>query len=106
MQHLPLKLIAVLKKSFGHCAIVLVFFSAIISLQAQNERNADFDSVLQKVENAWPKNYTEIHSIFSGFVSDSVIMKRLAVKASDAHSLEVESYAFNKLGEIYRNKSL
>ncbi len=106
MRHLPLKLIAVLKKSLKHFAIGLVYFSAIISLQAQNQNNADFDAALQKVESTWPKDYSEIHSLFSKFTRDSLIMKRLAVKASDAHSLEVESYARNKLGEIYRNKSL
>ncbi|RXJ52589.1 tetratricopeptide repeat-containing sensor histidine kinase [Gelidibacter gilvus] len=106
MRHLPLKLIAVLKNSLKHFAIGLVYFSAIISLQAQNQNNAEFDAALQKVESTWPKDYSEIHSLFSKFTRDSLIMKRLAVKASDAHSLEVESYAMNKLGEIYRNKSL
>ncbi|MBO3099250.1 tetratricopeptide repeat-containing sensor histidine kinase [Gelidibacter pelagius] len=105
MQHLQ-KLVALFKKALKHFAIGLICFATMPALQAQNESTTDFETVLQKVEGNWPKEYTEINSIFAEFQKDSLILKRLVVKASDAHSLEVECYALNKLGEIYRNKSL
>lgn len=106
MQHPPNTLQMIFKWSARQCALGLVFFVAILSLQAQDENHPDFDSQLQKLEKTWPKDYTEIHSLFSDYVNDSVMMKQLADKAAHAHSLEVESYALNKLGEIYRNKTL
>ncbi|WP_235982324.1 tetratricopeptide repeat-containing sensor histidine kinase [Gelidibacter maritimus] len=86
--------------------IALVCFLAMPIVHAQDDKATDLESVLQKIESTWPKNYTEIHSLFSDFQKDSLVLKRLVTKASDAQSLEVESYALNKLGEIYRNKSL
>lgn len=106
MQHLARKLMMVLRTFARQFAIVLMFSCAMISLQAQNENSADFEAVMEKMEKTWPTDYTEIHGMFSEFINDSIKMKRLVDKATEGHSLEVESYALNKLGEIYRNKSL
>ncbi len=83
----------------------MVFFGAILSLEAQNETSADFKLALQKMQGTWPKHYSDIDSLFSEFKNDSLIMKALINRSTKANSIEVEIYALNKLGEIYRNKS-
>lgn len=85
--------------------MVMLFFSVSISLQAQDNSKTDFESVLQRINNSWPKKYSDIDTLFSKFHNDSLIMKSLVARSSNAGALEVESYALNKLGEIYRNVS-
>lgn len=104
MQHL-LKLITFFVRDLKLYVLGLVLLSAMLSLQAQDKVPADFETALQKVEKTWPKDYTEIHSIFAEFINDSLNLKRLVNIASEAEALEVECYALNKLGEIYRNRS-
>lgn len=106
MQHLPHKLLTDLKRLARQWVLGVMFFCAVFSLQAHPQEHPDFETQLHKLEQTWPKDYTKIHTLFAEFVNDSVLMKRLVAKATDAHSLEVESYGWNKLGEIYRNRSL
>ena len=83
----------------------IVFFGAVMSIEAQNETEDDFKNVLQNLKGSWPKDFDAIDSLFSNFKNDSLILKELSIKSSNENSLEVESYALNKLGEIYRNRS-
>lgn len=105
MQQVSLKHIAFIKGYVMPFLTGMLLFGAVVSLQAQNEKPSDFESILQHMNNSWPKEYAAIDELFSGFRNDSLVLKSLANRASKAHALEVESYAFNKLGEIYRNRS-
>ncbi|MEO8774024.1 MAG: tetratricopeptide repeat protein [Gelidibacter sp.] len=84
----------------------MLFFGAVISLSAQNESTADFEQVLQNIHGDWPKKFNDIDLLFSKFNNDSLILKDLIIKSSQKNAVEVEIYALNKLGEIYRNRSL
>lgn len=84
----------------------VVFFGAVISLQAQNKNGTNLKTVLQNMGDAWPNQYSGMDSLFSRFRGDSIALKELMLKASEAEAVEVEIYAMNKLGELYRNKSL
>lgn len=88
MQHL-LKRIALLKITLPHSVIRCVCFCAIISLQAQNKNTSDFETLFEKIEHKWPKDYTELHLMFAAFETDSLVMKQLVDRASKANSLEV-----------------
>lgn len=105
MQHFPLTLIGFLKKPVLVCLMVMAL-GISCSLQAQNEERPNLEITLKHLNRSWPKTFGDIDSLFSPFKTDSVALKRLAVKSSEAQALEVESYALNKLGEIYRNRSL
>ena len=95
-----------LKESLKCLFLGIILFCAGISLKAQNKTQTEFNHVVQNIRTNWPKHYKDIDSIFSGFKNDSLILRELIVKSSTANALEVEIYALNKLGEIYRNKSL
>ena len=95
-----------LKESLRLFLMGMVFFGAVIPLIAQNENDADFRLVLENIGRTWPKKYSDIDSLFFEFKNDSLILKELVIKSSKENALEVEIYALNKLGEIYRNKSL
>lgn len=96
---------AFLKASLRLFLMGIVLFGAVISLEAQNKTEADFNQVLEKMHGTWPKQYSEMDSLFSRFKNDSLILKELITKSSKENALEVEIYALNKLGEIYRNRS-
>lgn len=100
-----LKHIALSKEPHILYGILLVFFFYTNILQAQNEKQRDFDRTLKSIGGIWPKNYSTIDSIFSEFENDSLVLKDLILKSGKADALEVESYGLNKLGEIYRNIS-
>jgi tetratricopeptide (TPR) repeat protein len=105
MQPIYLNQRALLKESLSLCMILLMFFSAFSTLQAQNEKSTDFDNTLKNLQGFWPKKHQTIDSIFSKFDKDSLILKQLILRSDKADAMEVESYALNKLGEIYRNIS-
>ncbi|MEO5787458.1 tetratricopeptide repeat protein [Gelidibacter sp.] len=95
-----------LKESLRLFLMGIVFLGGVISLEAQNRSDADFKHVLESFQGHWPKQYSEMDSLFSRFKNDSLILKELITKSSKENALEVEIYALNKLGEIYRNRSL
>lgn len=84
----------------------LFFFCMGATLMAQDEAGLDVDQTLKNLQGTWPKQYEIIDSVFSKFKNDSLALKELIVKSETANALEVESYASNKLGELYRNISL
>lgn len=86
--------------------VVVLNFGAFLSLSAQNENNGHFEQLLQELQDDWPKQYSEMDALFQRFRNDSLILKELILKATASQAKEVEIYALNKLGEIYRNKSL
>ena len=94
------------KASFRLFLFGMVFFGSLCSLDAQNENDADFSNLIDNMRGTWPERYSDIHATFSKFQKDSLILKQLILKASYENALEVEIYALNKLGEIYRDKSL
>lgn len=104
MQEFLLRQIALFKGPLRMCVMGLIFF-AINALQAQNRAQTDLESTLKSLQNSWPIKYQTIDSVFSKFNSDSLALKDLILKSAHADALEVESYALNKLGEIYRNVS-
>ena len=97
--------ITLLEKGLRLFLMGMVFFGAVISLKAQNKTDADFKQVLEKMQGTWPKQYSEMDSLFSRFKNDSLVLKELINKSSKENAIEVEIYALNKLGEIYRNRS-
>ncbi|HXJ99356.1 MAG TPA: tetratricopeptide repeat protein [Gelidibacter sp.] len=92
--------------SLRYLLLGMLLLSAHISLEAQNKTGDNLESVLQKMGNSWPKQYSEMDSMFSKFRNDSIVLKELLHKSSEAKAIEVEIYSMNKLGELYRNKSL
>ncbi|MCK0124918.1 tetratricopeptide repeat protein [Gelidibacter sp. F2691] len=105
MKFLPLQYNLLQQWSINMLMIGLLLFCAMPSGQAQNEASIDLDQTLQNLQGTWPKQYETIDSVFLEFRNDSVALKALILKAEADHALEVESYASNKLGELYRNVS-
>lgn len=103
MQLIYLKQIALLKEPLSLCMLMLIFGSNTIL--AQNQNSEGLDITLKSVQGVWPKKYENIDSVFSKFDKDSLILKELILKSDKADAFEVESYALNKLGAIYRNIS-
>jgi len=108
MQYFLLKLIALLKGPLKPLLICMAIFGPLgsLDLYAQTDDGINIESIVQNIDNSWPKEYQNIDSLFSPFKNDSIALKKLVVKASDANALDVQSYALNKLGEIYRNVSV
>ncbi|WP_299394732.1 tetratricopeptide repeat protein [uncultured Gelidibacter sp.] len=85
--------------------VIALLFCMCHTLHAQKDPSLTFENTLKDLKGSWPNNYEAIHAMFSRFQNDSVVLRTLALKAEEKNSLEVESYALNKLGEIYRNIS-
>ncbi|MBJ7880885.1 tetratricopeptide repeat-containing sensor histidine kinase [Gelidibacter salicanalis] len=105
MQFISLKQIASTQWPYRAGVLALLFFCTMAPLSAQNETTKDDESALRNLQNSWPKTYETIDSLLSRFDNDSLVLKDLILKSKAANALEVESYALNKLGEIYRNIS-
>lgn len=86
--------------------IVVVIFCAIISVKAQHDASLDLEITLKNLKGAWPKQYKTLDSVFLKFKNDSLALKLLILRSEADNALEVQSYACNKLGELYRNISL
>ena len=77
----------------------------VYTINAQTASDSIFEkSINLNVLNTL-KSYSSIDSTFSKFKNDSLKMKTLIEKTKQSKALEVESYALNALGAIYRNLS-
>ena len=102
----PLNYIALVKTSRTLLWLGLLMLCGLFSVQAQEHQVGRLQQVIENLHHTWPKKNRSIDSVFSEFKNDSIILKTLAHKAAQDKALEVQSYAQNKLGELYRNLSL
>lgn len=101
-----LKHIACLRISWRFCLVGVLFLWISLSLQGQEQQNKELQHVVQSLQNSRPKTFRAVDSLFTEIKNDSVALKIVSQKAAEADALEVQAYAQNKLGELYRNKSL
>lgn len=85
----------------------LLLCNALVFAQTPKQRAsyAEFNKIIEDISDSWPKDYEVIDPLFIKFRNDSLILKDLVKIASDANARELQSYAFNKLGELHRNLS-
>jgi LytS/YehU family sensor histidine kinase len=88
-----------------YCILLCLLFFANTNTSYAQDTNHDFKNSLETAISNEYKNYSDIDSIFKHFKRDSLKMQRLIKESKTNNYLEGESYAYNALGAIYRNKS-
>lgn len=86
-----------------YCLLSILFTYTSFS---QNNIDSVFTTKVNSINISKLSEYKTIDSIFKVDTRDSLSMKFLIKKAQDSKNLDVESYATNSLGVIYRNISL
>ncbi len=101
---LPVKHTIGKQKIVAYTMLLLMLFTCH-NMVSQTNLDSLYTAAVNDIVNTKPKSYTIIDAKLLRFKNDSLKMKSLISKAQSMNLPEVECYAQNALGVIYRNTS-
>ena len=96
------------RHSVSSVRAVIILISIVLSTSSfgQNEEfDSGFNAAIHTLVKSKPDVYAELDVLFKTYENDTLKMKRMAVMSNSINYALGESYAFNALGNMYRNAS-